>query len=150
MRIAIMQPTYLPWMGYFAMIDVVDAFVFLDSVQLVKRSWQTRNKIKNGEKELVLSLNLAKSSRDETMICDAKFSDEKWKIKHLNSINFAYKKAKYFDEVYPLLEEIFAFKSESLSKFNINLISKIAAFLGIKTKMLASSDLGGGYLWSKR
>ena len=47
MRGAIMQPTYLPWLGYFSMIDDVDVFVFLDSVQLVKRSWQVRNRIKH-------------------------------------------------------------------------------------------------------
>ena len=44
--VAIMQPTFLPWVGYFAMLDRVDEFVFLDSVQFARRSWQQRNKIK--------------------------------------------------------------------------------------------------------
>ena len=49
--VAIMQPTYMPWMGYFSMIDKVDEFIFLDNVQLVGRSWQVRNKIKLDDQE---------------------------------------------------------------------------------------------------
>ena len=45
-KVAIMQPTFLPWIGYFSLIDKVDEFIFLDNVQFDKRSWQQRNKIK--------------------------------------------------------------------------------------------------------
>ena len=54
--VAIMQPTYMPWLGYFSMIDQVDEFIFLDNVQLVDRSWQVRNKIKFNEKEKMINI----------------------------------------------------------------------------------------------
>ena len=56
MRIAISQPTFLSWQGYFALIDYVDLFVFFDNVQFVKRSWIQRNKIKSKNKELLLTI----------------------------------------------------------------------------------------------
>ena len=52
MKIAISQPTYLPWQGYFALIDYVDEFIFLENIQFNKRSWQQRNKIINNGKEI--------------------------------------------------------------------------------------------------
>ena len=67
-KIAIMQPTFLPWMGYFAMIDYVDEFVFLDSVQFAKRSWQQRNKIKVGDTDKWISVPVkSKSSFDQNI-----------------------------------------------------------------------------------
>ena len=54
MKIAISQPTYLPWQGYFGLIDFVDEFVFLENVQFVKRSWQQRNRIKSWQRWLQL------------------------------------------------------------------------------------------------
>lgn len=78
--IAIMQPTYMPWMGYFSMIDQAEAFVFLDNVQLVGRSWQVRNKIKLNDQEKMLSIPIDKSiGRDQRMIYNTPYSDETWK-----------------------------------------------------------------------
>ena len=56
MKIAISQPTYIPWQGYFGLIDFVDEFVFLENVQFIKRSWQQRNKIRDKNKEIMLSI----------------------------------------------------------------------------------------------
>ena len=70
-KLAIMQPTYLPWIGYFNLIHKSDIFVFLDSVQLTKRSWQVRNKIKDMSGELFLTIPIEKTKhRDELMIRD--------------------------------------------------------------------------------
>ena len=63
---AIMQPTYLPWAGYLAMIEKVDIFVFLDSVQFARRSWQQRNRIKSANGELMLTVPVhRKGLRDQ-------------------------------------------------------------------------------------
>ena len=144
MRGAIMQPTYMPWLGYFAMIDEVDVFIFLDDVQLNKRSWQTRNRIKESDgKELMLSIPLKKSGRDETMICDALFSGKDWKKKHLNCIKYNYSKSDYYNEVYSLLEGIYSFDTDFLSLFTINMIDEICDYLGITTNRIISSSLDG-------
>lgn len=80
---AIMQPTYIPWIGYFDLIDKVDVFVFYNDVQLTKRSWQVRNRIKvpNGEVWLTIPIKKTKK-RNETLIMDALPNpDDKTKIK---------------------------------------------------------------------
>ena len=72
MLCAIMQPTFLPWMGYFSMMSKVDLFVYFDDVQLAKRSWQVRNRIKTQNGELFLNIPIKKSAaRDELLLCDA-------------------------------------------------------------------------------
>ena len=62
MKIAIMQPTYFPWSGYFSLINYVDKFVFLDNVQFDRRSWQQRNRIANGEKVLWITVPVKKKN----------------------------------------------------------------------------------------
>jgi hypothetical protein len=95
---AIMQPTFFPWIGYFDLIDQVESFVFYDDVQLVKRSWQVRNRIKSANGELFLTIPIKKNkTRDELLISEAEIAyDENWQSKHLKSIESAYKKADHF------------------------------------------------------
>lgn len=144
MRGAIMQPTYMPWLGYFAMIDEVDLFVFLDDVQLNKRSWQTRNRIKERDgKELMLSIPLHTGGRDQTRICDATFADKDWYKKHLRCISQNYSKCDYYDEVYDGIREVYMSTRETLSDFNILFIRWVCQYIGINTEFIKSSSLEG-------
>lgn len=140
-----MQPTYLPWLGYFDLIDQVDKFVFLDDVQLAKRSWQTRNRIKTAQGELFLTIPVKKTNkRDETLICDTVISeDEPWKKRHVRSIELAYKKAPYFDLALPFIKKIIFNEEKKLADYNIYIIEKIAAKLCLKTDFIRSSGLKG-------
>lgn len=142
MKCAIMQPTYLPWMGYFDLIDQVDIFVFLDHVQLNKRSWQTRNKIKTTNGALLLTIPIKKGlSREKTTIHRALiFQNENWKERHLKSIKFNYRTAEFFDEIFPFIKSLLLSKDEHLGDFNINIIKSIANKLGINTKLVRSSE----------
>lgn len=141
---AIMQPTYIPWIGYFDIIDKVDEFIFYDNVQLTKRSWQVRNKIKGVNGEIWLTIPISKTKdRDETLIQNAILNkNENWINNHLKSIEFNYKKAKHFHEVYEFLKPMY-FNSNFLGEFNIAFIKSISKIIGIKTKFLNSSDLKG-------
>lgn len=139
-KCAIMQPTYNPWLGYFDLIDQVDVFVFLDTVQLNKRSWQRRNRIKTPKGELFLTIPVKGSSRE--IIKNVRINNEyPWRKKHLKTIEINYRKAPYFEEVFPFIEEILNFKTDYLANFNINLIEKIAKKIGIRTKFIRASDL---------
>lgn len=140
---AIMQPTYLPWIGYFDLIDQVDKFVFLDNVQVVKRSWGTRNRIKTVQGELYLTVPISKTkSRDETMFCQAIIDyKQPWQKRHLRSIQLAYKKTPYFDKVYPFIEKIIGNNSVILSEFNINIIKNISFEIGICKEFITASEL---------
>ena len=81
--IAIMQPTYLPWLGYFDLINRSDVFVFLDSVQFDKRSWQQRNRIKTPNGELMLTVPVLTKGRSDQKICDVMIDpSQKFNKKH--------------------------------------------------------------------
>lgn len=139
----IMQPTYLPWMGYFSLIYHADKFVFLDDVKLEKCSWQVRNRIKSKEGYLYLSQSVATpKGRMLAKIDDVYFSNIFWKKKHLKSIAMNYGKSPFFKEVFPFIEECLSFdRSNKLSDFNINLIKELAIKLKIKTKFYLTSEM---------
>lgn len=141
--IAIMQPTYMPWLGYFAMIDQVDIFIFLDDVQLVKRSWQVRNKIKSQDNELLLSIPIIKkSSREDMLICNTMYVQENnWQEKHLLSIKHSYSKALYFNDVYNFLIPLYQKEYSSIGEFTSNLIIAISRKIGIRTEFIFSSKI---------
>jgi len=142
-KTAIMQPTYLPWLGYFDLIDQVDAFVFLDSVQLVKRSWQVRNKVKTAHGELFLTVPIKNiKGRDETTLCSAFINNSHpWRNDHIRSMEFSYRKARYFNEVFPFVKELIERDELLLSEFNIGIIRKIAERIRIRTEFIYSSEL---------
>jgi len=138
-----MQPTYLPWIGHFDLIDQVDKFVFLDNVQLVKRSWDVRNRIKTAQGELYLSVPVKKTKhRDELLNSEAIVNDEDpWRKKHLRSIELAYRKAPYFEEVYAFLKSMIITEEKILSEFNTNIVISITKRLGIYTTILKATEL---------
>ena len=130
---AIMQPTYNPWLGYFDLIDRVDTFVFLDNVQVVKRSWQVRNRIKTPKGELFLTIPIIRPKGQSTKLNEALIDDtQHWRRKHIKTIEFYYKNAKYFDEVFPFIKGLIEFPTTILSEFNINFITTISKKIGRK------------------
>lgn len=140
MKIAIMQPTFLPWLGYFAMINEVDCFVFLDSVQFERRSWQCRNKIKLENKEHFISLSCQKAPQ-QTLLKDIKLcTEQKYKDKILKTLYHAYHKTYNFEKYINLLQ-IKLNEYENLSSLNIALIKEFCKDLGIKTPLFLSSKL---------
>lgn len=139
-----MQPTYIPWLGYFNMIDYADIFVLLDDVQLIKRSWQVRNRIKTGNGGLFLTIPVrkGKKNRAETMICETLIYEKcNWKDKHLKSIFLSYRRSSYFDEIFPFVRDLLSTECSSLSDFTINIIKVISARIGITTEFKRSSVL---------
>lgn len=141
-EIAIMQPTFLPWIGYFAMIDRVDRFVYLDSVQFAKRSWQQRNRIKAAQGELMLSVPvLSKGKRDQT-IAEAQIDwDSGFAAKYVRSIESAYRSAPHFAEHFEPLRERLTASAPSLADYTIGLIEFLCASFGITTPRERSSNL---------
>jgi len=143
-KIAIMQPTYIPWIGYFDLIDQVDIFIFLDNVQIEKSSWQLRNRIKNNNTELFLTIPRKKNKGSEklSLLNETEISEkDNWRRKHLLSIKNLYSKSNYFNEIFPFLEDLINSKNNIVSEFNINIIKKICNKLNIKTEIIKLSDL---------
>lgn len=137
---AIMQPTYLPWIGYFALMDMADVFVFLDDVQLSKQSWQTRNRIKGESgKELMLTVPIRHAG--EQAIRDVEIDGTHWAAKHLKSFQQNYRKAPHFADALALYEPALQRGHARLCDLNIALISTIAGRLGIDGRRVRSSDI---------
>ena len=137
MKIAIMQPTFAPWIGQFEMMDYVDKFIFLDTVQYVKREWQNRNKIRVNDKEYMFSIPVKKPSR--SLILKDAIIFEDFRERLINMLNQYYKKAPFFKEIHPFMKEIINYQTDYLSEFNINFITQIAKKLGIDTEFITLS-----------
>jgi hypothetical protein len=139
--IAIHQPNFLPWLGYFYKIYKSDIFVFLDNVQFTKNSYQNRVKIKSPQGAIWLTEPVLHNFGQLTN--EVKLNNkERWIDKHLKTLEMNYKRAKYFKEIYNLLAEIYLSKEwEYMSELNITFIKSISNYLGIKRKFLLASNL---------
>ena len=136
MTIAIMQPYFLPYIGYFQLINAVDKFIFYDDVNFIKNGWINRNRILiNGEaKYITIQLKEASSFKQ---IKEIEFTDNRRKI--LRSIEQAYAKAPYAKSIMPLINSILTFDSNHISNLAINSVKSICNYLEINTTFELSS-----------
>lgn len=139
-KIAILQSNYIPWKGYFDIINMVDEFVFYDEVQYTKNDWRNRNKIQTKQGLSWLTIPVRQESLEQK-IEDTKITDKNWNVKHWRTISQAYAKSEYFKEYSTLLEEFYLnCQEEYLSLVNFQLIKIINQILDIKTKITWSSN----------
>ena len=141
-KVAIVQSCYIPWKGYFDLINIVDEFILYDDVQYTKRDWRNRNKIKTPQGTTWLTIPIAVKGRFRQKIREAQVANHGWASKHWRAINFSYSKAPYFEEIRPHLEFLYkACSSETyLSKVNYLFLKAIADMIGIKTRISWSTD----------
>jgi len=141
-RVAIMQPTYLPWLGYFALMKSVDTFIILDDVQFERRSWQQRNRIISAGSELLLTVPTLKGARDTQAINSVNIDiSSNYSQKHSRSIFQAYSKSSHFDVMSKELFGIYENGYDKLIDLNIAIIKLVMSVIEIKKKILYSSDL---------
>ena len=139
-KVAILQSNYIPWKGYFDLINMVDEFIFYDEVQYTKNDWRNRNKIKTPQGIQWLTIPVRQESLDQK-IKDTKISDKKWNIKHWRTISQNYSKSKYFKDYKDIFEELYlTCDEEYLSQINYKFITTINEILEIKTKLSWSSE----------
>ena len=139
-KIAILQSNYIPWKGYFDLINMVDEFILYDDMQYTKNDWRNRNKIKTPQGIQWLTIPVRQESLDQK-IKDTKISDKKWNIKHWRTISQNYSKAKYFKDYKDIFEELYlTCDEEYLSEINYKFITTINEILEIKTKLRWSSE----------
>jgi len=137
---AIMQPTYLPWSGYFDLIDQSDVFIFLDTVQFEKQSWQQRNRIKTPSGPLLLTVPCVQSLPQR--IVEVRIEPKSnWRRKHWLSISANYSQAPYWHDLREPLEAIFSADWDCLVDLNIGLITLLTTRLGIEATFLRTSEL---------
>lgn len=136
-----MQSNYIPWKGYFDLINMSDEFVLYDDMQYTRRDWRNRNKIKTPQGSQWLSIPVDAKGKYFQKINETKISDRGWEKKHWGSIVANYGRSKYFKEYKDIFEDLYLNNSEDyLSMVNYNFIMSINNILGIKTKIRLSSE----------
>jgi WbqC-like protein family len=140
-KVAILQSNYIPWKGYFDIINSVDEFIFLDEVQFTRRDWRNRNLIKTANGLLWLTIPVNVKNNFTIPINEVVVSDQQWRRKHWASIQNNYSKAPFFKTYKEPIERLFLDEKESyLSKINFSFIEVINDLLGIKTRLSWSTD----------
>ena len=140
-KIAILQSNYIPWKGYFDLINMVDEFILYDDMQYTRRDWRNRNKIKTPQGLQWLTIPVEIKGKFFQKIKDTRITDKKWNIKHWRTISQNYSKAKYFKDYKDIFEELYlACDEEYLSQINYKFITTINEILEIKTKLRWSSE----------
>lgn len=142
MKVGIMQPYFLPYIGYFQLMRVVDKFVVYDNIEFTKKGWINRNRMLQNGSDEYFTIPLKKGS-DFLFIKERFLSDdfEKESSKMLRKIESNYRKAPFFNQCFPLIEEIFFYEEKNLFEFIYRSLVKIKDFLDIKTPLIISSSL---------
>lgn len=142
MKIAIMQPYFFPYIGYYQLINAVDEFVVYDNIQFTKKGWINRNRILVNNKDEYITIPLKKDS--DYLNVNQRFLADTWHLdrkKILNRIIESYRKAPQFESVFPLFEGILNVEEENLFNFIYNSLGVILEFLNITTKITISSSI---------
>ena len=141
MKLAIHQPNFLPWAGYFHKMASVDVFLLLDTVQYVKSEYDNRCKIKTADGEQWLTVPVT-TPKINTLSRDVKISNNAdWKKLHKKTLTYNYSKSPFFEKYESMLTDTFDENSESLLELNIVFIYNIKNLLGIETRLLLASEL---------
>lgn len=139
-RVAIVQSNYIPWKGYFDLINSVNEFILFDDVQYTVRDWRNRNKIKTAQGVTWLSIPIEVKGRFHQQIREARASDRSWPATHWKSIAQAYSKARYFARYRERLEDLYRRPcSPYLSEINYTFLSTLCSLLDIQTPLTWSS-----------
>lgn len=139
--IGILQPGYLPWLGFFEQLYRSDVFVLYDDVQYDKNGWRNRNRIKTPQGPQWLTVPVLVKSADSHLLRDIKINNTvDWRKKHLLSVRNNYSKTPYFQDYICFFEEVYARPWESLVDLDVYFISGLMAHLGLRDKKLIRSS----------
>ncbi len=143
MIVAVHQPNFLPWPGYFSKISKSDVFVLLDNVQYTKNGFINRNRIKTPQGDLWLTVPVRSNGLSSMLIEDVKISNKfDWRKKHLQTLAMSYKRARFFDQIYGEIEKTY-YETDwsSLCEFNMSLLKMVLRELALQSQLIRASEL---------
>lgn len=140
MKLAIMQPYFFPYIGYFQLIAATDVFIVYDNIKYTKKGWINRNRMLRNGKDVMFSLPL-KNGSDALDVCERELATDFNRHKFLNQFQEKYRRAPYFAQTFPLIESVVHHEDTNLFRFLHNAIVKTCAHLGIATEIRVSSDI---------
>jgi hypothetical protein len=139
MKLAIMQPYFLPYLGYFQLMAAVDRFVVYDDVRFIKGGWINRNRVLVKGRDHLLTVPLSGASPNRNINEIQLITETAWKEKLLRTVEFAYRRAPYFEQIFPLVREVVNFAECNLAAYLLNGLLAIRDYLGIWTNVIATS-----------
>jgi hypothetical protein len=140
-RVAIVQSCYLPWKGYFDLINLVDEFILYDDCQYTRRDWRNRNRIKTPQGTQWLTIPVEVKGRYEQRIDETQISDPSWAERHWKTIVHNYASAAFFGDYRERLESLYrSARDPMLSRVNRSFLEAICGLLGIRTRLSWSTD----------
>ncbi len=144
MRVVILQPGYLPWLGFFEQLQRADIFVIYDDVQFNRRGWRNRNRIKSPDGPIWITVPVIQKGRFGEKMCDVRIDNRHaWRRKHIESLRRFYRRAPYFDDYFTPIIEAIRKPHEKLVDLDISLIYLLARCIGEPaSKFLRSSEMG--------
>lgn len=140
MKLAIMQPYFFPYIGYWQLINVVDKFIIYDDVNYIKRGWINRNRILINGSAAYLTMPLDHPSQNKK-ICDTELNTTlPWRNKLLRTIELSYRKAPHFNDVYPIIDKLIRYEVTSLSSFLSFQLQSLSVYMGIDVVFKTASS----------
>ncbi len=141
-RVAIIQSNYVPWKGFFDLINAVDEYIILDSVQFTRRDWRTRNRIKTAGGERWLSIPVSAHQHRSLRINEVEIANADWSRRHWDALRSAYLRTPFFAHQARWLEPLYQDLSSErlLTRVNERLLRAICAELGIGTVISRDTD----------
>jgi hypothetical protein len=140
MKVAIMQPYFFPYIGYFQLIAAADVFVVYDNIKYTKKGWINRNRMLQNGTDVMFSLPL-KSDSDALDVCQRELARDFNRDKLLNQFSGAYRRAPYFAQTFPLVEAILRHEDGNLFRFLHHSLLATCRHLGIATEIRVSSTI---------
>lgn len=141
MKIAIMQPYFFPYFGYFQLINAVDTFVIYDDVNYIKKGWINRNTILVNGQSFLFSIALKEMSQNKLINQIEIDNYSNWNKNLVKTISLSYRQAPYFKTIFPLLEDIILHDEKNLAKFITYSLKKVCHYLKIETTITISSSI---------
>jgi len=138
-KVAIMQPYFFPYLGYYQLINEVDEFISYDNVNYIKGGWINRNLIANNSAPFWINLPLLGSSSNRIINELKLFRGSEAKLKISKSIYQSYKNSPFFDDVFPTFKRILEYETDHISEFNYLSLLLLSRKIGIETKFSSSS-----------
>jgi hypothetical protein len=143
MRLSILQPSYLPWLGFFDQMHRADSFVFLDDVQFTRRDWRNRNKIRTPNGWAWLTVPVLQKSRFKQLLKETRIDNSiPWARKHCETIRCHYAQAPFFDLYFPALESVYNKRWDYLLDLCYETLHILQEALGIQVSILKASEIG--------
>ena len=140
-KLAVMQPYFLPYLGYFQLMAAVDKFVIYDDVAFIKRGWINRNRILVHDREHLLSLPLRRASQNRLINEISLGSDLRWRNKLVDTIRHAYRQAPQFTDVFPLVRRVLECPEENLALYLRYSLLAFKGYLEIQSRVVPTSAI---------